>query len=84
MNVKSHATSPTDWNKVLRVTFRIVSAFAVLGFKLAVIVVSMVVGIFFGGNKNEESENNCVDEDDVKYKFGAESKYEVYKNHTRF
>lgn len=87
MNTQAANAKAFNWNRVLRVTFRFAWAVTVLAFKLVLIALSFVIGMLTSGKDTDDecgSSSGCVDDENVMYKFGSESKYEVYKNHTRF
>ncbi len=84
MNTQSATAKAINWNKVLRVTFRFALAISVLAFKLVLIALSFIVGLLTSGESTDHNREDSSEDDDVMYKFGSESKYEVFKNHTRY
>lgn len=86
MNAQAVTAKPKaiNWNKVFRVTFRFALAVSVFAFKLALIALAFIVGLLTSGEGTDQNREDSSEDDDVMYKFGSESKYEVFKNHTRY
>ncbi len=66
MNTHTVTAKAIDWNKVLRVTFRLMWALVVLLFKVTLIVGSAILGFFaawFASGRSEEANdrtNRCI------------------------
>lgn len=60
MSTQTTAAIAINWKKALRVTFRFALAIVVLGFKLALIAFSFIVGLLTAGGNDEKSKDSGV------------------------
>jgi hypothetical protein len=74
MNTQAANTKAINWNRVSRVTFRFAWAVTVLAFKLVLIALSFVIGLFTS-NKDEAEEH---DDSDVGFVDAFDAKYNKY------
>lgn len=86
MNAHVSPTSAINWNSVFRFVFRFAWALVVLAFKLALIAFSFIIKLLTAGGNEGSRDTTHYHEGDEEpiYKFGSESKYNLYKNDTRF
>lgn len=83
MNTQTATAKAIDWSKLLRFLLRFAWATAVFIFRLVLIAFSVIITLITS-RRDHQQEDDEVAETEVKYKFSSASKYDVYKNQTRF
>lgn len=83
MNTETATAKTSGLPKLLSFALRFTWATAIFAVKLSLILFALVMRLLTSG-RDDRSEDDDLGESDVKYKFSSESKYEAYKNQTRF